>query len=80
MTTITVKNIPADLYEQLRLTARLNHRSINSQIIACIERSVGNRPIDVTAFMADARRLREMTAAYVITDEELDAAKSEGRP
>ena len=80
MPTITVKNIPADLYERLKLAARLNHRSIDSEIIACIERSVGNRPIDVTAFIAQVRHLREMTANHVLTDEELDAAITKGRP
>jgi antitoxin FitA len=36
MTTITVKHIPDALYERLKLTAKTNHRSINSEIIACI--------------------------------------------
>jgi len=80
MATITVKNIPDDLYERLKLAARINHRSINSEIIACIEKSVGKRQLDVEAFLAEARRLRELTADYVLTDEELTAAKEEGRP
>jgi plasmid stability protein len=80
MATITVKNIPDDLYEQLKRNARANHRSINSEIIACIERSVGSRALNVTTFLADARRLREMTAFHVLTDDELEAAKEEGRP
>ncbi len=80
MATITVKNIPDDLYEQLKLTAKANQRSINSEVIACIKRSVGNREVDVTALIAEARQLREMTAQYVLTDDELDAAIEEGRP
>jgi plasmid stability protein len=78
--TITVKNIPNELYERLKLVARTNHRSINSEIIACIERSVNPRLIDVEEFLAEARRLRELTAEYVLTDEELNAAMEEGRP
>jgi hypothetical protein len=80
MATITLKNIPDDLYELLKRNARTNHRSINSEIIACIERSVGSRALNVTAFLAEARRLREKTALHVLTDEELDAVKEEGRP
>ncbi len=80
MTTITVKNIPDDLYERLKQAAKTNHRSINSEIIACIERSVRPRPLDVETFLAEARQLREQTAGYVLTAEELDAAKNEGRP
>lgn len=39
MKTITVKNIPDNLYDRLRQSAEENHRSINSEIILCIERS-----------------------------------------
>jgi plasmid stability protein len=38
MASITVKNIPSDLYEQLKESAVANHRSLNGEIIACIER------------------------------------------
>ncbi len=80
MTTITVKNIPADLYEHLKQVAKTNRRSINSEIIACIERSVRPRPLEVETFLAEARQLREQTAGYVLTAEELAEAKNQGRP
>lgn len=80
MTTITVKNIPDDLYERLKQAAKTNRRSINSEIIACIERSVSPRPLDIETFLAEARQLRERTAEYVLTPEELHHAKNEGRP
>ena len=41
MATITVKNIPDALSEQLKLVAKANRRSINSEVIACIRRSPG---------------------------------------
>ena len=53
MANITVKNIPADLYEHLKESAGANHRSINGEIIACIERAVGSRKIDVEAVLAE---------------------------
>lgn len=80
MATITVKNIPDELYERLKATAKANHRSINSEIIACIDRSVKAQPIDVEVFLAEARQLREMTAEYEITGDELNAAIDAGRP
>ncbi len=80
MTTITVKNIPEDLYMLLKETAAANHRSINSEIIACIERSVRARPVDIDEFLERARELRELTADYVITDDKLTEAKNTGRP
>jgi plasmid stability protein len=80
MPTITVKNIPADLYERLKESARAHRRSINSEIIVCIERAVGTHKIDVEAEIARARELREMTGDYFLTDDDLKRFKSEGRP
>jgi plasmid stability protein len=40
MPTITVKNIPTELYELLKQSAAANRRSINSEILTCIERAV----------------------------------------
>lgn len=79
MPTITVKNIPPDLYEQLKQSAEAHHRSINSEIIACIEQAVRSRRIDPEAILVRARRLREKTADYKITDDEFSQAKREGR-
>lgn len=80
MTTITVKNIPDDVYQQLKQLARANRRSINSEIIVCIERAVGTRRLDPETTLARARRLRERTAGYQIADTEFSAAKADGRP
>jgi plasmid stability protein len=80
MPTVTVKNIPAEVYEKLKKAAEINHRSINSEIIACIERAVTSREIDPEAVLAEARRLRAKTAAHPITDRELVQAKAAGRP
>ncbi len=79
MPTITVKNIPPDLYAQLKQSAEAHHRSINSEIIACIEQAVSSRKIDPEAILVEARRLREKTSEYQITDDEFTKAKSEGR-
>ena len=79
MPTITVKNIPPEIYTRLKQSAQANHRSINSEIIACIERAVSSQPLDSRAILSKARQLREKTAAYVITDEEFTQAKNTGR-
>jgi plasmid stability protein len=80
MATITVKNIPDDLYELLKQSAEANRRSINSEIIVCIERVVRGRRTSPVEALATARMLREKTAGYVITDDELTQAKRVGRP
>ncbi len=80
MPTVTVKNIPSDLYACLRRSAQANRRSLNSEIIVCIERSLRVRRIEPEAVLGRARRLREKTAGYVIGDEEFTEAKTAGRP
>ena len=80
MSTFTVKNIPEDLYDQLRQAASANHRSINSEIIVCIERAVRSRKLDVETILTNARKLRERIGKLPITDEELMEAKRAGRP
>ncbi|MFQ5436537.1 MAG: Arc family DNA-binding protein [Anaerolineae bacterium] len=79
MATITVKNIPDDLYELLKAQAKANRRSINNEIIMLIERSVRSYRIDPEEVLARARELREKID-YVITDEELEQFINEGRP
>ena len=78
--TITVKNIPAELYDRLKRSAQANRRSINSEIIVCIERALYSRQIDPEAILPRARALREKTVDYPITDEEFTAAKATDRP
>lgn len=80
MATITIKNIPDDLYALLKETAAANHRSINGEVIACIERSVRPRPVNVDEIIERARKIREWTAEYTITEEELNEAINTGRP
>ncbi len=80
MPTITVKNIPDDVYERLKQQAKVNRRSLNSEIITLMERAVMSHRIDPDEFIAEARAIRELTADYILTDEELDQAINEGRP
>ena len=80
MTTFTVKNIPQNLYEKLKKSAELNRRSINSEIIVCIEKSVQSQIIDAEQVLTKARKLRSLTQATPISDDELILAIEEGRP
>jgi len=79
MTTITVKNIPEALYELLKRAAEANRRSINSEIILCIERAVRSREVNAEDILVKARRIREKTSGYLITDDEFTQAKTAGR-
>ncbi|MGM0451966.1 MAG: FitA-like ribbon-helix-helix domain-containing protein [Thermodesulfobacteriota bacterium] len=79
MATVTVKNIPDELYERLKAAAETNRRSINSEIIMCIENTVISRRINLDDVLDNVRQLRRLTAGYPISDEEFNQAKSEGR-
>jgi hypothetical protein len=80
MPNITLKNVPAELYESLKRSAKANRRSINSEIIVCLERALYSQKIDVEAILPRARKLREETSDYPITDEKFTEAKATGRP
>lgn len=80
MATITVKNIPEEIYERIKLQAKANRRSVNSEIISIFEHAVQKRtPENVQAILERARKVRELTAHYTITNEELTRWKKEGR-
>lgn len=80
MATVTVKNIPDALYERLKSVAEINRRSINSEIIVCIENTIKSRNINLDEVIENARQLRKLTAGHLIGDEEFNQAKAEGRP
>jgi hypothetical protein len=80
MPTITVKNIPPDLYELLKESAAANRRSINSEILTYIEQGVRGRKVNPETVLSRARALRQKSRRHPIRDAELHAAKRAGRP
>ena len=79
MTTYTIKNIPPNIYEKLKRAAELNRRSINSEIIFCIENTVQSQAVDAELVLRRAQKLRSLTEDVPITDDELKIAKEDGR-
>lgn len=83
MTNLTVKNIPPVIYERLKMQAENNHRSINSEVIVILEKALQivpqRTPAEVEKILEQTRKLREMTAGYVVTEEEINRWKNEGR-
>ena len=79
-TTITVKNIPQELYEKLKKRADRNHRSINREIMAIFEDVLSVRRINPEDILVSARTLREKTRRFTLTQDFIDQAKREGRP
>ncbi len=79
MPTLTIKNIPDDLYAKLKQHAEANRRSLNSEVIMCIGRAVSSRKVQPEIYVERARRLREKTAGHPISDGEFNTAKATGR-
>ena len=77
---ITIKNIPDPLHERLKQSAELNHRSINSEVIALLERALFPIRMGHEERLARANVLRQDIAPYVVTPEDIEAAIEEGRP
>lgn len=80
MPSISLKNIPDSLYAQIKSAANAHHRSMNSEILYCVERTLGTHRINVPEHIELARKLRAKTAHLNLTDQELNTLKNEGRP
>jgi plasmid stability protein len=80
MATLTIKNIPDELYEKLKKSAEANRRSINSEIIVCIERTVASHRVNPDAVIAEAQTLRSLTVGHPVENDEFNQAKAAGRP
>ena len=80
MPSITVKNIPDQVYETLKRTATLNHRSINSEIICLIEKATMSKRFHPEHYLSKAKRSRQGTRKFLLTSDILQVAKEEGRP
>ncbi len=80
MATITIRNIPPNLYDRLKQSASLHRRSINSQVIVCIEQALRRRQIAPEEVLTRARSLRRQMTGGPLSVAELLAAKAQGRP
>ncbi|HMS02366.1 MAG TPA: Arc family DNA-binding protein [Gemmatimonadaceae bacterium] len=80
MPSLTIKGLPDDLYERLKARAEENRRSLNREVITCLEQAVATAPRDVEALLARADALRERVRAPLLTEARLRAARSSGRP
>ncbi|MHB8779107.1 MAG: FitA-like ribbon-helix-helix domain-containing protein [Anaerolineales bacterium] len=56
MVTITIKNIPEEIYERIKTQAKTNHRSINGEILSILEQAISIPPIDVEETLKRAKK------------------------
>lgn len=79
-TTLTLKNIPDELYERLKDSAAMHRRSLNSEAIVCLESMLLPRRIEPAERIARARALRAALPKGRFRARDIDALKREGRP
>jgi plasmid stability protein len=79
MPTLTIKGMPPELYRRLKRQAEAHRRSLNGEIIVCLERAVGAGPVDPEAWLREADALRARLALEPLDQAALQAAKAAGR-
>ena len=78
MPSLTLKDIPKRLHQQLRERAVRNRRSLSQEAMACLEQVVLAEPIDVEAVLAKARAARAGVRA--VRHQDFDDWIRQGRP
>ena len=79
-TTLTLKNVPDDIYERLKLAAQAHRRSINSEVIVCLETVLSPTAVTPAERLERARRLRAGLGDVRFSATEIDRLKRTGRP
>ncbi|HTP29409.1 MAG TPA: Arc family DNA-binding protein [Anaeromyxobacteraceae bacterium] len=80
MPNVNVKNLSKDLHRRLKERAKRNHRSLNSEVIACLQEAVMPRRIDSDEAAERIRVLRSQFRGPPLTEEEIARLKNERRP
>jgi plasmid stability protein len=78
-TTLTLKNVPDDVYERLKASAEMHRRSLNSEAIVCLESVLMPGRVEPAERIARARALRGALGRTKFLVHEIDALKREGR-
>ncbi len=78
MATITIKNIPDDLYAKLKKAAAAHRRSLNSEAIVCLETALTSHPTDgLEAFLARVKARQQRTGMIGLTNAPINKANGQ---
>jgi len=80
MPALTIKNIPDNLYNELKYIAKQHHRSINSEVIVCLKRSLLPKRVNPEERLSTIRAIRSQVEPGSLTAEDIDQAINDGRP
>ena len=79
-TSLTLKNIPDEVYVRLKAAAVSHRRSMNSEAIVCLESVLLPGRTTAEEVIARARAVRETLPNRKFAAKDIDALKREGRP
>jgi antitoxin FitA len=80
MPSLTLKAIPEQLLDELRRSAARHRRSLNSEVLFRLERSLDGEAVDTAAVLTRVRELRSRRSLPPLTDELIAGARAHGRP
>jgi plasmid stability protein len=78
-TTLTLKNIPDDVYQRLKVSAETHRRSLNSEAIVCLESVLLPGRMTPAERLARARELRSGMPQGKFRTRDIDSLKKAGR-
>lgn len=78
-TNITIKGIPDEVYQKLKLQAERHHRSVNSEVIMTLKKSLLSTKHDPEVLIERARKLKKR-AKGSLSIKEIQEAIDQGRP
>lgn len=79
-TTLTLKNIPDEVYKRLKAAAEMHRRSLNSEAIVCLETVLAPVKVAPSERLARARQLRATLGSKKFRARDIDLEKRRGRP
>jgi plasmid stability protein len=78
MASLTLKNIPETVYKKLKIQAKLNHRSINGELINMLEKLLEGKAANFQEIIEQGRITRSWANGKLSADD-IQEAKAEGR-
>ena len=79
-TTIPLKGIPDDVYLRLKQSADANRRSLNSEVIVCLEAQLLPKKTSASEHLAAIRAIRSRLPKAGFKHGDIDRLKRQGRP
>jgi antitoxin FitA len=80
MPSLTIKSMPKRIYRTLKQSARSHHRSMNGEILACLERTLGLALPAPQSMLSRIDEIRQSLRTSKLTDRIIRNAKGIGRP